>query len=51
MRAAYYEKNGSAKDVLHVGGFSDAVFGLLAEFAAGGQAAARWVERIEAIQL
>lgn len=39
------------EDVLHVGGFSDAVFGLLAEFATGGQAAARWVERIEAIQL
>ena len=39
-------------DVMHVGGFSDAVFDLLAQGSAGGGAkAARWVERIEAIAL
>jgi len=38
-------------DVLHVGGFSDAVFGLLGDYAARGKEAAHWVERIEAIDL
>lgn len=38
-------------DVLHVGGFSDAVFDLLAVFAAQGGDCARWVERIESIPL
>jgi 60 kDa SS-A/Ro ribonucleoprotein len=38
-------------DVLHVGGFSDAVFDLLAVFAAQGAAAARWSERIASIEL
>lgn len=39
------------KDVLHVGGFSDAVFDLLASVASDGTDARRWVERIEAIAL
>ncbi|MGC1548418.1 MAG: RNA-binding protein [Rhodanobacter sp.] len=39
------------KDVLHVGGFSDAVFDLLASVASEGTDARRWVERIEAIAL
>jgi 60 kDa SS-A/Ro ribonucleoprotein len=39
------------KDVLHVGGFSDAVFDLLASVASDGTDARRWVERIEAITL
>jgi 60 kDa SS-A/Ro ribonucleoprotein len=38
-------------DVLHVGGFSDAVFELIAAFAAEGASGARWVERIGAIEL
>lgn len=38
-------------DVLHIGGFSDAVFDLLAVFAAQGGDAARWVERIGSIPL
>lgn len=38
-------------DVLHVGGFSDAVFDLLAVFAAQGGGATRWVERIASIPL
>lgn len=38
-------------DVLHVGGFSDAVFDLLASVASDGTGATRWVERIEAIAL
>jgi 60 kDa SS-A/Ro ribonucleoprotein len=38
-------------DVLHVGGFSDAVFDLLAVFAAQGAGATRWVERIASIEL
>lgn len=37
-------------DVLHVGGFSDAVFELLAAYAADGSTA-RWTERIAAIEL
>jgi 60 kDa SS-A/Ro ribonucleoprotein len=37
--------------VLNVGGFSDAVFDLLAAFAQGGLAADHWVSVIEAIQL
>ncbi len=38
-------------DVLHVGGFSDAVFELLAAYRTEGSATARWVETIEAIAL
>jgi 60 kDa SS-A/Ro ribonucleoprotein len=38
-------------DILHVGGFSDAVFDLLASVASEGTGATRWVERIEAIAL
>ncbi|UPG94509.1 vWA domain-containing protein [Luteibacter aegosomatissinici] len=37
-------------DVLHIAGFSDAVFGLLAD-AARGKGATHWVERIEATPL
>ncbi len=39
------------EDVLNVGGFSDAVFALLAEFAAGTLAAEHWVGVIEAVDL
>jgi len=38
-------------DVLHIGGFSDAVFQLLADYAERGGDARHWVERIEAIAL
>jgi 60 kDa SS-A/Ro ribonucleoprotein len=38
-------------DVLHVGGFSDAVFDLLASFAAEGSGARRWVDRIASMPL
>jgi 60 kDa SS-A/Ro ribonucleoprotein len=38
-------------DVLHVGGFSDAVFDLIASFAAEGAGAQRWVEKIASIKL
>ena len=38
-------------DVLHVGGFSDAVFDLLANFAAEGIGARRWVDRIASLPL
>jgi 60 kDa SS-A/Ro ribonucleoprotein len=38
-------------DVLHVGGFSDAVFELVAAFAAEGTSGTRWVEQIAAIEL
>ncbi|MBB4655175.1 60 kDa SS-A/Ro ribonucleoprotein [Xanthomonas sp. F14] len=38
-------------DILHVGGFSDAVFDLIATFAAQGAGATRWVERIGSIEL
>jgi len=38
-------------DILHVGGFSDAVFELIAAFAAEGTSATRWVKRISAIEL
>jgi 60 kDa SS-A/Ro ribonucleoprotein len=38
-------------DVLHVGGFSDAVFDLLAVYAAQGAGATRWVERIASMEL
>jgi 60 kDa SS-A/Ro ribonucleoprotein len=38
-------------DVLHVGGFSDAVFDLLAVFAAEGSGATRWIDRIASIDL
>ncbi len=38
-------------DVLHVGGFSDAVFDLIANFAAEGAGAQRWVEKIASITL
>lgn len=37
-------------DVLHVGGFSDAVFDLIANFAAEGSGAKRWVEKIASIE-
>lgn len=38
-------------DVLHVSGFTDAVFDLLASVASDGTDARRWVERVEAIAL
>lgn len=38
-------------DVLHVGGFSDAVFDLIVNFAAEGAGAQRWVEKIASIKL
>ena len=38
-------------DILHIGGFSDAVFELLANFAAEGAGAKRWVEKIASIDL
>ncbi|MGO4781523.1 hypothetical protein AB4084_39160, partial [Lysobacter sp. 2RAB21] len=38
-------------DVLHIGGFSDAVFDLLAVYAAQGSDAARWVARKGSIRL
>ncbi len=38
-------------DVLHVGGFSDAVFDLIANFAAEGAGATRWVDKIASIEL
>lgn len=38
-------------DVLHVGGFSDAVFDLIATFAAQGGDSARWSDRIGSIEL
>lgn len=39
------------EDVMHVGGFSDAVFELLGDFAVHRDGAAHWIERIEAIEL
>ncbi|GAB2507366.1 RNA-binding protein [Lysobacter humi (ex Lee et al. 2017)] len=39
------------EDVLHVGGFSDAVFELLAGQIAGDATPARWVERIASVEL
>jgi 60 kDa SS-A/Ro ribonucleoprotein len=39
------------EDVLNVGGFSDQVFALVAEFAAGRLDAAHWVGRIEGVTL
>ena len=39
------------EDVLNVGGFSDQVFDLVAEFAAGRLDAGHWVGRIEAVEL
>jgi 60 kDa SS-A/Ro ribonucleoprotein len=38
-------------DVLNVGGFSDAVFATIADFAAGRNGADHWVKTIEAIEL
>lgn len=40
-----------APDVLNVGGFSDQVFSLLSEFAAGRLDASHWVGRVEGIAL
>ena len=39
------------EDVIHVGGFSDAVFDLLANFAAEGDGAQRWVDKIAGIDV
>ncbi|MDJ1006419.1 MAG: RNA-binding protein [Paracoccaceae bacterium] len=38
-------------DVLNIGGFSDAVFGQIADFAAGHSGAEHWTREIEAIDL
>lgn len=38
-------------DVLNVGGFGDAVFDVIAQFAAGSFGAGHWVEAIESVQL
>jgi 60 kDa SS-A/Ro ribonucleoprotein len=40
-----------APDVLNVGGFSDQVFDLLSEFAAGRLDASHWVGRVEGVEL
>lgn len=39
------------EDILNVGGFSDAVFDVIAQFTAGHYGAGHWVEAIEAMQL
>jgi 60 kDa SS-A/Ro ribonucleoprotein len=39
------------EDIVHVGGFSDAVFDLIAVYAAEGAGAARWIDRIASIDL
>lgn len=38
-------------EVLHIGGFSDAVFGQIADFSAGRAGADHWVRQIEATEL
>ena len=39
------------EDVLHVGGFSDAVFDAIAAYAAQGPGATRWIEKIASMEL
>ena len=39
------------EDVIHVGGFSDAVFELLAVYATQGANTDRWVDKIRSIEL
>jgi 60 kDa SS-A/Ro ribonucleoprotein len=39
------------EDVLNVGGFSDAVFEVLARFAAGQLGGDHWVREIEAVEV
>lgn len=39
------------EDILNVGGFSDQVFQVLSEFAAGRMGGAHWTDRIEAVEL
>jgi 60 kDa SS-A/Ro ribonucleoprotein len=39
------------EDVIHVGGFSDAVFDLLAVYAGQGANSSRWVDRIRSIEI
>lgn len=39
------------EDVLHVGGFSDAVFDLLASFASGQMGSGQWMREIEEVKL
>jgi 60 kDa SS-A/Ro ribonucleoprotein len=39
------------EDVLNIGGFSDQVFDLVSEFAAGSLDSGHWVGRIEAVEL
>jgi len=41
----------SRSDVLNVGGFSDAVFGVIASFVEGGNPADRWVDEVKRIDL
>ena len=38
-------------DILNIGGFSDSVFGVIADFAAGRLGSGHWVERINAVEL
>jgi 60 kDa SS-A/Ro ribonucleoprotein len=39
------------EDILNVGGFSDQVFEVMAEFAAGRLRSGHWVDAIEAVTL
>ena len=41
----------SRADVLNIGGFSDAIFDVIAAFASGNSSADRWVQEIEAVAL
>lgn len=38
-------------DILNVGGFGDAVFDVIAQFAAGGFGAGHWVEAVESVRI
>ena len=39
------------EDILNVGGFSDAVFDVISEFAAGRLSSSHWVGQIESVAL
>ncbi len=47
----YVETPATGEDVLNIGGFSDAVYGAIASFAAGKSGPDAWIRKIEAIDL
>jgi 60 kDa SS-A/Ro ribonucleoprotein len=51
MQPGFWTQAPDREDILNVGGFSDSVFDVIAQFTAGNYGAQHWVKAIEAMEL